>query len=77
MQADFAAKLCELTGYRKMFLGNSGAEANECAIKIARKYSFDKYGKDAQRWVMITLVNSFHGRTIATLSATGQEVFHN
>lgn len=77
VQADFAAKLCELTGYSKMFFGNSGAEANECAIKIARKYSFDKYGKDAQRWVIITLVNSFHGRTIATLSATGQDVFHN
>ena len=66
-----------LTGYSKMFFGNSGAEANECAIKIARKYSFDKYGKDAQRWVIITLVNSFHGRTLATLSATGQDVFHN
>ncbi|MBR6045387.1 MAG: aspartate aminotransferase family protein [Ruminococcus sp.] len=77
VQADFAAKLCELTGYSKMFFGNSGAEANECAIKIARKYSFDKYGKDAERWVIITLVNSFHGRTVATLSATGQDVFHN
>ncbi len=77
VQADFAAKLCELTGYKKMFFGNSGAEANECAIKIARKYSFDKYGKEAERYVIITLVNSFHGRTMATLSATGQEVFHN
>ena len=77
VQADFASKLCEMTGYSKMFFGNSGAEANECAIKIARKYSFDKYGKDAQRFVIITLVNSFHGRTIATLSATGQDVFHN
>ena len=77
VQADFAAKLCEYTGYSKMFFGNSGAEANECAIKIARKYSFDKYGRDAERNVIITLVNSFHGRTIGTLSATGQEVFHN
>ncbi len=77
VQADFAQKLCSLTGYSKMFFGNSGAEANECAIKLARKYSFDKYGKDAERNIIITLVNSFHGRTIATLSATGQEVFHN
>ena len=77
VQADFAAKLCEATGYKKIFFGNSGAEANECAIKLARKYSFDKYGKDAQRNIIITLVNSFHGRTLATLSATGQDVFHN
>ena len=60
-----------------MFFGNSGAEANECAIKIARKYSFDKYGKDAKRYNIITLTNSFHGRTLTTLSATGQDVFHN
>ena len=59
------------------FYANSGAEANECAIKLARKYSFDKYGKDAERNIIITLVNSFHGRTLCTLSATGQEVFHN
>ncbi|MBR1382935.1 MAG: aspartate aminotransferase family protein [Ruminococcus sp.] len=77
VQADFAKKLCETTGYSKMFFGNSGAEANECAIKLARKYSFDKYGKEAERNIIITLVNSFHGRTIATLSATGQDVFHN
>ena len=77
VQADFAKTLCEATGYDKMFFGNSGAEANECAIKIARKYSFDKYGKEAERNIIITLVNSFHGRTIATLSATGQDVFHN
>ena len=77
VQADFAAKLCDATGYKKAFFGNSGAEANECAIKLARKYSFDKYGKDAQRNIIITLVNSFHGRTLATLSATGQDVFHN
>lgn len=77
VQADFAKKLCEATGYDKMFFGNSGAEANECAIKIARKYSFDKYGKDAERNIIVTLENSFHGRTMATLSATGQDVFHN
>lgn len=77
IQADFAAKLAEVTGYDKMFFGNSGAEANECAIKIARKYSFDKYGKEAKRYNIITLTNSFHGRTLATLSATGQDVFHN
>lgn len=77
VQADFAKRLCETTGYSKMFFGNSGAEANECAIKLARKYSFDKYGKEAERNIIITLVNSFHGRTLATLSATGQEVFHN
>ena len=77
VQADFAAKLCEITGYSKMFFGNSGAESNECAIKVARKYSFDKYGKDAERNIIITLVNSFHGRTMGTLSATGQDVFHN
>lgn len=75
VQADFAGELCGITGYSKIFFGNSGAEANECAIKIARKYSFDKYGKG--RHNIITLVNSFHGRTLATLSATGQEVFHN
>ncbi len=75
VQADFSKKLCETTGYTNMFFGNSGAEANECAIKIARKYSFDKYGKG--RHNIITLVNSFHGRTMCTLSATGQDVFHN
>lgn len=75
VQADFAKALCETTGYTDMFFGNSGAEANECAIKIARKYSFDKYGKG--RHNIITLTNSFHGRTLCTLSATGQDVFHN
>lgn len=75
VQADFAEKLTAATGMKKIFFGNSGAEANECAIKIARKYSFDKYGKG--RHNIITLVNSFHGRTITTLSATGQDVFHN
>ena len=73
--AEFAEKLCTMTGYANMFFGNSGAEANECAIKIARKYSFDKYGKG--RHTIITLKNSFHGRTLATLSATGQEEMHN
>ena len=77
VQAEFAEKLCTSTGYSKVFFGNSGAEANECAIKLARKYSFDKYGKEAERNIIITLVNSFHGRTLATLSATGQDVFHN
>lgn len=77
VQAEFAAELCDITGYSKMFFGNSGAEANECAIKLARKYSFDKYGKEAERNIIVTLVNSFHGRTMATLSATGQDVFHN
>lgn len=75
VQADFAEKLCEVTGYTKVFFCNSGAEANECAIKLARKYSFDKYGKGRHK--ILTLVNSFHGRTLCTLSATGQEVFHN
>ncbi|MCI5750968.1 MAG: aspartate aminotransferase family protein [Oscillospiraceae bacterium] len=76
-QADFAEKLCNAAGYKNVFFGNSGAEANECAIKIARKYSFDKYGRDAKRYNIITLKNGFHGRTITTLSATGQDSFHN
>ena len=75
VQSDFAEKLSAVTGYSKMFFGNSGAEANECAIKLARKYSFDKYGKG--RHNIITLVNSFHGRTLCTISATGQDTFHN
>lgn len=75
VQSEFAEKLTNLTGYSKMFFGNSGAEANECAIKLARKYSFDKYGKG--RHNIITLTNSFHGRTLCTISATGQDVFHN
>ena len=70
-----AKKLCKRTGQSRVFFGNSGAEANEGAIKAARKYSVDHYRKD--RTTVITLVNSFHGRTIATLTATGQEVFHN
>ena len=75
-QTKVAKLLCERTGMKKVFFANSGAEANECAIKAARKYSFDKYGNNG-RYEIITLVNSFHGRTIATLSATGQDVFHN
>lgn len=75
VQAEFAERLCDATGYSKIFFGNSGAEANECAIKLARKYSYDKYGKG--RHTIITLVNSFHGRTLCTLSATGQDSFHN
>ena len=71
-----AAKLlCERTGMKKVFFANSGAEANEGAIKTARKYSFDKYGAGRDR--IATLYNSFHGRTVTTLAATGQEVFHN
>lgn len=73
--SDLAEKLCRLTGMSKVCFGNSGAEANECAIKIARKYSFDKYGNGRNE--IITLKNSFHGRTVTTLSATGQDVFHN
>ena len=69
-----AKKLAEASGLKRVFFANSGAEANEGAIKTARKYSHDKYGKD--RATVLTLVNSFHGRTISTLSATGQEVFH-
>ena len=70
-----ADTLCSRTGYAKVFFGNSGAEANEGAIKVARKYSFDKYGAGRDR--IVTLVNSFHGRTVTTLAATGQDVFHN
>lgn len=75
LQTQVSKKLCELTGLDKVFLCNSGAEANECAIKIARKYSFDKYGQGRQK--ILTLKNSFHGRTVTTLAATGQDVFHN
>jgi acetylornithine/N-succinyldiaminopimelate aminotransferase len=77
VQSEFAKKLCETAGYKKVFFGNSGAEANECAIKIARKYSFDKYGAESSRNEIITLEQSFHGRTLTTLSATGQDAFHN
>lgn len=69
-----AKLLSEKSGMKKVFFSNSGAEANECAIKTARKYSAEKY--DVNRYKIITLKNSFHGRTMATLSATGQDVFH-
>jgi len=69
-----AELLCEKSGMKKVFFGNSGAEANECAIKVARKYACEKKGEDYYK--IITLVNSFHGRTITTLAATGQDVFH-
>lgn len=72
--AEFADLLTRKTGFNRVFLCNSGAEANECAIKLARKYSFDKYGEN--RYNIITLVNSFHGRTMATITATGQEHYH-
>ncbi|MBQ7035851.1 MAG: aspartate aminotransferase family protein [Clostridia bacterium] len=73
-QAELAEQLCKRTGMKKVFFGNSGAEANECAIKVARKYAAEKKGADY--YTIITLENSFHGRTLATLAATGQEVFH-
>ncbi len=73
-QADLARLLCERTGAKKVFFGNSGAEANECAIKAARKYGEIKYGADRKQ--IITLKESFHGRTLATLAATGQDAFH-
>lgn len=73
--AVFASELLRVSGYGAVFLGNSGAEANECAIKLARKYSVEKYGKE--RCEILTLQNSFHGRTVTTLAATGQDVFHN
>ncbi len=72
--AEYAEMLTSKTGFDRVFLCNSGAEANECAIKLARKYSFDKYGEN--RYNIITLVNSFHGRTMATITATGQEHYH-
>ncbi|MBR5202848.1 MAG: aspartate aminotransferase family protein [Clostridia bacterium] len=72
--AEYAEMLTKKSGFNRVFLCNSGAEANECAIKLARKYSFDKYGEN--RYNIITLVNSFHGRTMATITATGQENYH-
>ena len=72
--ARLAEQLCLRTGMKKVFFSNSGAEANECAIKAARKYGTEKKGADA--YTILTLCNSFHGRTITTLSATGQDVFH-
>ena len=72
--AELAELLCKKTGMKKVFFSNSGAEANECAIKAARKYAAEKKGADYNN--IITLNNSFHGRTITTLAATGQETFH-
>ena len=72
--ARLAKLMCEKTGMKKVFFGNSGAEANECAIKVARKYSAEKKGDDC--YTVITLINSFHGRTLTTLAATGQDHFH-
>lgn len=72
--AVLAQKLCEKSGMKKVFFSNSGAEANECAIKAARKYATEKKGAD--HYTIITLVNSFHGRTLTTLAATGQEHYH-
>lgn len=72
--AQLAKALCERTGMKKVFFSNSGAESNECAIKVARKYSAEKKGNDC--YTIVTLVNSFHGRTLTTLAATGQDHFH-
>ena len=72
--AKLAKLLCEKTGMKKVFFANSGAEANECAIKAARKYSSEKKGADC--YTIVTLQNSFHGRTLTTLAATGQDHFH-
>lgn len=72
--AKLAKRLCRRTGMDQVFFGNSGAEANEGAIKCARKYSVTTFGPDRNK--VLTLVNSFHGRTLATLTATGQDVFH-
>ena len=74
-QVRLAELLCEKTGAKKVFFGNSGAEANECAFKVARKYSVLKYG-EGKRYRIVTLKNSFHGRTLAALSATGQDCYH-
>ena len=71
---ELAQLLCQKTGMAKVFFSNSGAEANECAIKVARKYSAEKKGKDC--YAILTLENSFHGRTLTTLAATGQEHYH-
>ena len=72
--AKLAEMLCQRTGMKKVFFGNSGAEANECLIKAARKYAAEKHGADC--YTIVTLVNSFHGRTLTTLSATGQDHYH-
>ena len=72
--AKLARMLCERTGMKRVFFGNSGAEANECLIKAARKYAAEKHGPDC--YTIVTLKNSFHGRTLTTLSATGQDHYH-
>lgn len=72
--AELARRLSERTGMKKVFFGNSGAEANECAIKVARKYAAERHGEDC--FTIVTLKNSFHGRTLTTLAATGQDSFH-
>lgn len=72
--ARLAALLCEKTGMGKVFFSNSGAEANECAIKVARKYASDNHGEDC--FTIATLNGSFHGRTLTTLAATGQAHYH-
>jgi len=72
--AELARVLCTRTGMKKVFFSNSGAEANECAVKAARGYAAAKWGKE--RYTIVTLNNSFHGRTLTTLAATGQDVFH-
>lgn len=69
-----AKALCEKTGLKKVFFANSGAEANECAIKVARKWAAENKGEDC--YTIVTLNNSFHGRTLTTLAATGQDHFH-
>ncbi len=71
---EVAKLLCEKSGMKKVLFANSGAEANEGMIKVARKYSQEKYGPD--RSEIVTLINSFHGRTVTTLTATGQEAMH-
>ena len=73
-QLDLAELLCFRTGAKRVFFANSGAEANECALKAARKYSFEKYGEGRKK--IISLNGSFHGRTLFTLTATGQQAFH-
>ncbi|MBR0368363.1 MAG: acetylornithine/succinylornithine family transaminase [Clostridia bacterium] len=72
--AKLAQMLCARTGMKRVFFGNSGAEANECLIKAARKYAAEKHGPDC--YTIVTLTNSFHGRTLTTLSATGQDHYH-
>ena len=72
--AKLAQMLCQRTGMKRVFFGNSGAEANECLIKAARKYAAEKHGADC--YTIVTLKNSFHGRTLTTLSATGQDHYH-